>query len=267
MIAKLMVDLENYSINISKSDNNDSLNIQINDKIYNININIFNFFVSSILNADNEIKYLKNNITEYKGKICQVEYKEHKILIEKADKVNIHFDKENFEVSLEEISILTEKIYGFYEEIYNFNFSLRDIDPMYLSNFLWKRINYIVKSKIENVMIDDLFVMHQGKKTKIINTAYYKALVEKQDIYIPTVFHTNHINVSNYERVLDVFNIVKKYNYPFNNEYIIVYNEKFEIRDGQHRASALRYLYGNIKIPIMRMYFDEEKFNKFYEKK
>ena len=182
-------------------------------------------------------------------------------------KVNIHFDKENFEVSLEEISILTEKIYGFYEEIYNFNFSLRDIDPMYLSNFLWKRINYIVKSKIENVMIDDLFVMHQGKKTKIINTAYYKALVEKQDIYIPTVFHTNHINVSNYERVLDVFNIVKKYNYPFNNEYIIVYNEKFEIRDGQHRASALRYLYGNIKIPIMRMYFDEEKFNKFYEKK
>lgn len=266
MIAKLTVNLKKYKVNISKCDNNDNLDIQINENVYKININIFNFFASSILNANSEIKYLKKDALKYNGEICQVEYKEYKILIKKDDKININFCEESFEVDLKEMSILAEKIYKFYEEIYNFNFSLRDIDTMYLSNFLWKQLNYIVKSKIENVMIDDLFVMHQGKKTKIVNTAYYKALSEKKDIYIPTVFHTNHINVSNYRRVLDVFNIVTKCNYPFNNQYIIVYNDKYEIRDGQHRAASLRYLYGNIKIPIMRIYFDEEKFNEFYKK-
>ena len=125
---------------------------------------------------------------------------------------------------------------------------------------------YIIAAKIENVMIDDLFVMYQGKKTKIINTAYYNTLVQKKEIFIPTVFHTNHINVSNYERVLNVFESVKKYNYPLNNQYIILYNDKYEIRDGQHRACSLRYLYGNIEIPIKRIYFDEVEVNKFYNK-
>lgn len=266
MKNKLIVDLENYSINILKSIKNDNIYIQINNKEYNININLFNFFASTILNANNEIKYLKDESIEYSGILCQLNYKENKIYIKKEDNIQIKINEENFKIKLEELEMLAEKIYEFYEKIYRFNFSIRDIDPMFLSNFLWKKLNYIIAAKIENVMIDDLFVMYQGKKTKIINTAYYNTLVQKKEIFIPTVFHTNHINVSNYERVLNVFESVKKYNYPLNNQYIILYNDKYEIRDGQHRACSLRYLYGNIEIPIMRIYFDEVEVNKFYNK-
>ena len=261
MNAEIKFDLKNYKGNILRCNNEEIVNVQINEKIYKVNINIFNLFASTILNANNEIKYLGEEARDYRGVICQSKYKEYKILIKKDEKICIFLKKINFKLDIKEVTILAEKIYEFYEKMYDFNFSIRDIDPMYLSNFLWKCLDSIYNSKIDEVMIDELFVKYQGEKTKIIKTAYYKALEERKEIYIPTVYNTNHINVSNYKRICDVFHIIKEHNYPFNNQYIIVYNDELEIRDGQHRASSLRYLYGNIRIPIMRLYFDETKVN------
>ena len=43
--------------------------------------------------------------------------------------------------------------------------------------------------------------------------------------------------------------------YPFNGEFIIVHEGEPYIRDGQHRAVVLRYLFGNIKIPVYMLKF------------
>lgn len=265
MIEKFIIRLKNYNIVIFNNHNKNNICININDKNYDINMNIFNFFASSILNANNEIIYLKKRNIEYSGKIYENLYKNHKVFIEKYDLIKIFIDNEIYIINSDEISTLSEEIYKFYENKYKFNFSLRDIDTMYLAFFFWKRLNYIIKANIEYVMIDDLYVKHQGKESKIIDTAYFKVLNKNKKINIPTVFNTNHIKVSNYKRIHDVIYMIKKYKYPYNNQYIIVYNNEFEIRDGQHRAASLRYLYGNIKIPIMRIYFNLEKFNKFYK--
>lgn len=47
-----------------------------------------------------------------------------------------------------------------------------------------------------------------------------------------------------------------------NNQYIVLYNNEPYIRDGQHRASSIKYLYGNVKVKVIRFYL---KNNYFYE--
>ena len=137
---------------------------------------------------------------------------------------------------------------------------------MFLANFFWKKLYYVENAKIDEIKIDDLYVMHQGKDTKILNTKYYEALEKGRKVYIPSVYNTNHYGETNFERVINVLESIKKYKYPLDSQYIIVYNNENKIRDGQHRACALRYLYGNISIPIMRIYYNKTRYDNFYKK-
>jgi hypothetical protein len=59
---------------------------------------------------------------------------------------------------------------------------------------------------------------------------------------------------------------IKEHGYPYNDNYIVLYGDDNIIRDGQHRASCLFVLYGNIEVPVLRMYFKDyrsPKINKF----
>ena len=56
-----------------------------------------------------------------------------------------------------------------------------------------------------------------------------------------------------------ILDSVKQNGYPYNNNYIVLYGDDNIIRDGQHRASCLYYLYGNIEIPVMRLHFKDYK--------
>ena len=58
----------------------------------------------------------------------------------------------------------------FFEKECNTNFSIKKIDTMFLANFFWKKLYYVENAKIDEIKIDDLYVMHQGKDTKILNT-------------------------------------------------------------------------------------------------
>jgi len=45
---------------------------------------------------------------------------------------------------------------------------------------------------------------------------------------------------------------IKQNGYPYDSFYICVYDTEDVVRDGRHRAAALRFLYGNIQIKIVR---------------
>ncbi|MDA9017975.1 hypothetical protein N9H40_00490, partial [bacterium] len=48
---------------------------------------------------------------------------------------------------------------------------------------------------------------------------------------------------------------------PFNDEYIVLFNNQNYIRDGQHRASTILSVKGKIEIPIIRLKFKNNKYN------
>ncbi|MCD7956945.1 MAG: hypothetical protein LUG93_14600 [Lachnospiraceae bacterium] len=69
----------------------------------------------------------------------------------------------------------------------------------------------------------------------------------------------NYFNQSNQQRVCEMLESIKENGYPQNGERIVLFNKQNIIADGQHRASCLYYLYGNINVPVYRMIFKEGK--------
>lgn len=65
---------------------------------------------------------------------------------------------------------------------------------------------------------------------------------------------------SNQERVNYDLEQIKKSGYPVNGELIMLRDDN-TIIDGQHRASCLYFLYGNIKVPVRKIYFKEREYN------
>lgn len=64
----------------------------------------------------------------------------------------------------------------------------------------------------------------------------------------------------NKDRVIYNLDQIKKDGYPSGRERIILFNDSNQIFDGQHRASCLYYLYGNIRVPVRRMWFKDGKY-------
>ena len=90
----------------------------------------------------------------------------------------------------------------------------------------------------------------------------YKSLIDNTRDKIFKLFNSNHIIDSDKDRIHNSLNNVKDKSYGKNNQYIVLYNNEPYIRDGQHRASAIKYLYGNVKVKVIRFYL---KGNYFYE--
>ncbi len=70
----------------------------------------------------------------------------------------------------------------------------------------------------------------------------------------------NYFNINNEQRLLSILASVKRNDYPFKDQYLVLCNGQNVIRDGQHRAAVLAYLHGeNCKVKIMRFYFDTSR--------
>ena len=54
---------------------------------------------------------------------------------------------------------------------------------------------------------------------------------------------------------------VVKNGYPFNDEYLILFNDQNVIRDGQHRAAAILFTKGDMEIPLIRLHFHNKKYS------
>jgi hypothetical protein len=65
---------------------------------------------------------------------------------------------------------------------------------------------------------------------------------------------TNLLGQSDEQRISEVLASIKKNGYPHDGKYIVLYNNELKIRDGRHRASCLLHIFGNIKIPVLRLY-------------
>lgn len=70
----------------------------------------------------------------------------------------------------------------------------------------------------------------------------------------------NYFGMNNEKRLMETLESVKQNGYPFQDQYLVLFNGEDTIRDGQHRAAILAHLYGlDKKVKIMRFHFDGTK--------
>ena len=128
--------------------------------------------------------------------------------------------------------------------------------------FFYDLLDKIIDVKYDKINIKDIKLLRKGLKPVSINESErYKALIDSSyEMYSP--FKSNLFIDTPRDRLNNVLNIVKENGYGKNDQYAILYNDEPYLRDGQHRVSALKYIYGDIDIYVIRFYLKD---NYFYE--
>ena len=92
-------------------------------------------------------------------------------------------------------------------------------------------------------------------KTKsIIHSSVIKALRNDSSENDKRI-ERNYYNQTSQERVLEILDSIKQNGYPYGEQKIVLLKESNRIYDGQHRASCLYFLKGDIDVPIIRLGF------------
>lgn len=163
-------------------------------------------------------------------------------------------------INEQEMEFLVEEIYNYFQKKYPINFDYKLIDPIYFSIFFYDLLDKIVKVKYDNINISKIKLLRKNASAVSMNESErYKALLDKNyKMYSP--FNSNLAIHSPRDRLDNALKGISNNGYGYNNQYAIFYNDEPYLRDGQHRVAALKYLYGDIDIKIIRFYLKENFF-------
>lgn len=115
---------------------------------------------------------------------------------------------------------------------------------------------YIERIREDFFPIGELIVIDDGNKVhQIADCNRVKALQGALNLNHTIRRESNYCNESNEDRLRSCLDFVKQRGYPFEENYILLYGDENTIMDGWHRASCLYYLYGNLEVPVRRVYF------------
>jgi len=121
----------------------------------------------------------------------------------------------------------------------------------------------LIKIKKEKIKLKDLLAISHykfkdltlQKIIKLNETPAYKFLKGENNEFLDYP-QFNYFGISNEERLLKLKESIEQNGYPYDERYIILFNGENLIRDGQHRAIVLTYLYGlDYDVEILRFYF------------
>lgn len=135
------------------------------------------------------------------------------------------------------------------------NLDYNNLDVKYLTAMLGVDLLQLRSATIEEQSLEDLrcFSSTNPYGVKIQESRYYKQIVN--NIWDDSFIHNNNYPLQkNSDRLLAIIKSIKMEGYN-QEKYIIVYNDELIIRDGEHRAAILYYLYGNINLKVLRLRF------------
>lgn len=179
-----------------------------------------------------------------------------------GESIHIHLADFRLDLTIEEIDALAEELKDTVNKLLAVDgFDCNKIDPVFLSLLLAKRLPHLTAVKLDRVYLEDLMVNHRGKfgflkYQKLPNSRAVKALrgnSKENDGHRKS----HHIGQTSQQRLDAMKDSIAANGYPYNGQYIILYEDQMLIRDGQHRASCLYVEQGNIEIPVLRLYFDD----------
>lgn len=182
-----------------------------------------------------------------------------------GESIHLHLDDIRIDFTINEFENFSSQINFIFKDYLN------KISPLLISlpnSFLSqiaRNIIYINDVNIINKKISDLNVIENIdlnfgliRINKIKNSIIVLALCKnKQDFY--SYRQNDDRFTDNADRIEKINMSIVKNNYPFNNEYIVVFsNQSNLIRDGQHRASVLYKLNPNATIPVLSLSFSTD---------
>lgn len=182
-----------------------------------------------------------------------------------GEAIHIHYKDIRLDLTINELVRLARDMEGAFNEIIDVEgFSCRDFDPVNLSEMAGilpdlESISY------ENVMLEDLLIdtfdeLGEPVIRPLKESRVYKALkgdkAENNAHKQTNLFKSSGAEPqTNRERLEYNLEQIREKGYPVGKEFIILFDDDYIIRDGQHRAACLYFLYGNISVPIRRLHF------------
>lgn len=181
-----------------------------------------------------------------------------------GESIHIHLGNFRLDLSISELYELASELTDSITNLINIpGFDCRDYDPVFISRMLAPHLCKLKEVKKDVVNVGDLIVAYDTKYglTKYVNISKGRAIKALNGD--PSENNDNrsshHVGQSSEQRLQSMLESVKQQGYPFDNHFIVTYGDQMLIRDGQHRASCIYYLYGNIEIPIVRLFFEDKK--------
>ena len=176
-----------------------------------------------------------------------------------GEAIHIHIDDYRVDLSVKEFKQINDDLFLALTNLIDVEgFDASQIDPVFMSVMLWSKLPHLTRVSYDRVMLEDLYAPYHSSIFRLKDSVGYRAIKSGQAI-VEKRRKSQLIGQTEAQRMDSIMESLKKNGYPEDNHYIIVYGDDNIIRDGQHRASCLYYLYGNIEIPILRLYFDNYK--------
>lgn len=189
-----------------------------------------------------------------------------------GEAIHIHYKDIRLDLTVEEFYDIAYQVNEMIDLVVGVEgFSSRDYDPVNLVG-LAACLPDLAKVTEDEVYLADLLIdtydengkeilapISESRVLKALNGNSSENDIRRQVNYYDADTATVEENKDRVQYNLDK---MKKEGYPNGNERIILFNDSNQIFDGQHRASCLYYLYGNIKVPVRRLWFKDGKYTK-----
>lgn len=179
-----------------------------------------------------------------------------------GEAIHIHWGDIRVNLTIEEFYKLAEEMLSLANEMLKpSNLNVDALDPIYF-NEQGYNLCTLERAEIDEVALEELlteFYLSDGSLylDSIRYSRFSKAFAgDKKELLNRKQYNLGY--QSNEERMWDIYNSIKEHGYPYRGRYIILHNDGCYVRDGCHRASCLYQLYGNITVPVMRLYLRGE---------
>ena len=183
-----------------------------------------------------------------------------------GEAIHIHYKDIRIDLTTNEFEALSRKMVEIINDIVEVDsFDCNDFDPVFLVGIsdTLPELTAIEHRKVylEDILVDTYDTEGNPIYASIASSRVVKALnglIKENDSHTIQFNHFRHgtnEKLTNSERIAYNLERIKKYGYPYSKDIISIDSEN-KIIDGQHRASCLFYLYGNIEIDVRTLVYD-----------
>lgn len=185
-----------------------------------------------------------------------------------GESIHIHLADFRLDLTVEEIEQLAGELADSMNLLLDIEgFDCKKMDPVFLSLLLAKRLKYLKSVKLDTVRLSELIVNYRNKfgflkYNKLTESRAVKAL-RGDSSENDGARKSHHVGQTSKQRLDTMKQSIEAHGYPYNGQYIILYEDQMLIRDGQHRASCLYVENGDMEIPVLRLYFSDSKVSEY----
>jgi len=182
-----------------------------------------------------------------------------------GESIHLHYDDFRIDLTTKEFLNFDAIIKKSLEELIDIkNFELKYFDLSFIKS-ISEFLPDLEKVSFENVDISKLIIQRRGflglPVLSSINQSRVLQALKGDEVENRSYDQINRFNKTNEQRVNDVYQLITDKGYPYDNQYIVLFNHQYVIRDGQHRASSLIHSGVTGNIPVIKMYFKNDEHN------